>query len=241
MSIERFKAITSPLLSTSDNSLLRTRLSIATAWIVSFLIALDNTKGNTYDPNHPSSGHYCKVVIWPSLTGQRVIYSIIFVVTYLFPLLIITYTSFKIRQYVLCQQRLLLRHTTGSNSSYVNQERIIRNRKRSVRSLFLVVASFFVCWTPYRISIFLYSYEPEKYDWNSPSYQVFLLMGFSSSFINCFLYAFQSTDFRRQFQRAFPNLHQRLNSETPTDSTSYDEDSAKQSLMMKQRVYSVLR
>ena len=246
MSIERLKAITSPLLSTTDHSPLCTRLSIAAAWTASFLIVLNNIQGNSYDPDHPTEGQYCNSRVWPNLTGSRVIYSIIFISTYIIPLLVITYTSFKIRRYVLNQESTLLGHMSGSNSSHVNQKKIIKKRKRTVRSLFLVVVSFFISWTPYRISFFLLDYEPGRYHWNSTPFQVFMLMGFSSSFINCFLYSFQSADFRKQFHKLCPNMYSRLktigdSTISHNNNTNNDKDSERKSILIKQKVYTVLR
>ena len=208
MGLERQKAIISPLVSRADYSLTFTRLSIAAAWCIPVLIAFYNSVLLLeHAPKNPTIGQYCKARRVTNLTGSMVIYSTVFIGNYLIPLLILLHTSVRIWRHLLNEKPLRLRMITSGSS---NQERIMKERKRIYRTLFLVVLSFFISWTPYRVSMFLAVYQSEKYQWNSATFQAFVLMGFSSSFINCFLYSFQSTEFRKHFHEVFPSPYLRI-------------------------------
>ena len=117
------------------------------------------------------------------------------------PLFVLTYTLLKIRQQLKHQAKTFMKNMVEPNR---HEDRESSNRKRkALLTLSTVLAAYFICWTPSWIIRFgivqvgddlVYVVCPIG------------LLAFLSTFLNCLLYAFWSTEFRKQFSVTFPNV-----------------------------------
>ena len=221
ISIERLRVIARPLSARALTSTFCTKTKIAFAWILAFLVISPRFFGLRYRPRDmkASVGNYC-IYEWPSLALDRTLYVFVFIMNYIVPLFTLIYTSFRIRKHLQSQENAImcmasLNSYTRNTDEDMNKKRystVVRGRKRTERTLLLVVLAFFICWTPHRIMYFIFQFSGgNSFVWNTPGFQIGILLGFSNSFVNCVLYAFQCEKFRKQFAITFPSAGKLFN------------------------------
>ncbi|XP_046840515.1 C-C chemokine receptor type 5-like [Xenia sp. Carnegie-2017] len=75
--------------------------------------------------------------------------------------------------------------------------KILKSKQKTVKIVFVVMMAFFCLWAPNHIMYLLFQFGGiHNLKWNSTYYQAGIVLGFCSSWLNPFLYAFQSRDFR---------------------------------------------
>ena len=211
ISLERFKVVANPISARAEVSTLKTKIKITLAWILAFLVIVPRFPGIEYSRYHPAVGNYC-TFHWPNLVFSQVLYVIVFLLNYIMPLIVLVYTSTRIRQHLTHQDRALNENMIGSNQKECIKKLDSRNR-RSLRILLLVVVAFCICWTPHRVMYFIFQFlGGDSSMWNKGYFQIGVLLGLSNSFVNCILYAFMSDEFKMHFCTTFPSIVRLFNS-----------------------------
>ena len=217
--IERLQSVQIFQSTKQNDSLRRRRIwpSVVTAWSIPFLLegpraiyVLEYKR-----KQKPIIGNFC-TFSWgsePALSAK--IYGCIILVSYgLIPLIIFTYSFYTIRKCLLREEKRMSAPMQGNGFSdgysYYLCWKTVQRRKKTAKILMIVTAVFVVCWMPKHIMFCIINYvghtNHNKLTWNSPVYQIGLLIGFTGSCINPFLYAWQSREFRRHSNRALKSL-----------------------------------
>ncbi|XP_060077352.1 pyroglutamylated RF-amide peptide receptor-like [Ylistrum balloti] len=203
ISINRYFAIHSPLKAKVLFSKNKIYLLLFLVWLVSLCsfipqlvvctVVTDGIQG-VYEI------HICLEQWYSPITKQ--IYSMfIFIVLFFFPLvaMLITYTRIG---YTLwrTEARSFMENSITNKSQ---AERILRQRRRTVKMLVAVVMIFIFCWFPfYAVMIWLdfnMVLSTKTQFVNDYIYPVVLLLGLSNSTVNPVCYCFMSNGFRRAF------------------------------------------
>ncbi|XP_068230519.1 uncharacterized protein [Palaemon carinicauda] len=118
--------------------------------------------------------------------------------------------------------------TSASRQSWRNlrsshSERSIMAKRRVVRMLFVLVAEFFICWTPLFIVNLLSLYIPRQVYAALGSIGVALvqLLAYISSCCNPITYCFMNAKFLQSFKQTFGCAHKRSNSFHSTNAHSF--------------------
>lgn len=202
ISIDRYMAIMHPL---------RPRMSKLTTinitigiWISSSLLSLPNLLYSTTKEEKYSNGDSRSVcfLVWPdgtyTMSQTEYIYNIlIFVVTYVFPIISMTFTYFRVG-----------RELWGSQSIgeiTARQVENIRSKRKIVKMMIVVVFIFAVCWLPYHVYFILAHHHPEitESDYTQHIYLFIYWLAMSNSMYNPMIYCWMNTRFRQGFKNVF--------------------------------------
>ena len=218
ISLERLRTVRKFPFTASPNSARRWKiwLSIVTVWFIPLLsegpkaIYLLEYKREGV----ASIGSYC-TFIWrrePALSA-KMFSGVILIVEGLVPLVIFISCFHNIRKCLLREENRLSGRKAGNafneGYQYYLCWQIVQRRHTTAKILMIATAAFVVCWIPNKIMFFMISYIGEKHSsltWNSPVYQIGILLGFTGSCINPFLYALQSREFRKHSKKALSSL-----------------------------------
>ena len=205
ISFERYRAMRYPLKSRTGQSCHRIWLNIAASWLIGFVIQLPTVLSlkRVSSGETPNMGNYC-LFSWNDETLKKEIFAAAFAFQYGIPAILFMVNFFRIRQ---CLGKLdeNLKRSFGDDRF---KEKLMENRKKSVRIVFLCSATFFLCWTPNNILYFLFQYEgkQDNTSWNTDPYQVGIVLGYFNSCMNPILYAFQSKEFRQNCKKALKRM-----------------------------------
>ena len=195
----------------------RAWLSIAAAWFVPF--TFEGPKAIyflEYKRAHsPVIGNYC-TFIWagePTLCAQ-IYASILLIAESFIPLVIFIFSFYNIRKCLVKEEKRLTERMGGGDSfnqgyKYFSCFQIFERRRKTVKTLMIVTTVFVICWIPDKIMFFIMTYMGDKhtrFTWNSPEYQAGILVRFTGSCINPFLYALRSKEFRKHSEKALKRL-----------------------------------
>ena len=195
ISFERYRAVSNPLFYRTHDVKIQTRLNIAFAWFIGFFIQLPTIIGVTYTANENDTtiGSFC-MYTWKEKTTSSSIYAVAFTLQYVIPASIFIINFCRIKKCI-GKLDITLRHCLADRRSLVQ---IMRNKRRTIRIVFITCLAFFVCWTPNNTMYFLFQYGNRmEVSWDSNLYQVGIVLGYFNSCINPLLYAFQSREFRK--------------------------------------------
>ena len=219
ISLERLRAIRKFPVSVSNTSTKPWRVwaSILIAWIIP--LALEGPKAiyllEYKRERKPTVGSYCTFV-WgrePDIRA-RIYGAVILFAEGLVPLLIFIYSFYNIRKCLLKEEKGLSRRIGAEDSfdegyKYYICWQIVERRHRTVKILMIATAVFLVCWMPTKIMFFVTNYIGEEHTdltWNSSIYQIGILIAYTGSCINPFLYALQSGEFRKHTKTTLRSL-----------------------------------
>ena len=218
ISLERLQAVHKFPINTSCNPTRRRRvwISIVAAWLIPFIVQCPEPFYLLMYKRERRAviGNYCTYV-WGREPGLRTkIYGAVILATEgLVPLLIFIFSFYNIRKCLLKEEKRVSGQARGTTFSegyrYYICWQIMEKRHRTVKVLMIAAGVFMVCWIPNKIMFFMINYTGQKHTsltWNSPLYQIGILIGFTGSCINPFLYAFQSREFRKHSKRALKSL-----------------------------------
>ncbi|XP_033637906.1 beta-1 adrenergic receptor-like [Asterias rubens] len=89
--------------------------------------------------------------------------------------------------------------TSAANNNIENQEQsLLRARRNTFKTLFMVFITFLVCWTPNQVIFFMFNFG-WSLDFNGAIYIISVSMVAFNSCANPFIYAFKYKQFRRGF------------------------------------------
>ncbi|ESO05422.1 hypothetical protein HELRODRAFT_111311 [Helobdella robusta] len=198
--IDRFWVVYYPLKSRITKS--RSRLVITCIWLLSLLLSsvqifvgrvkVVNTDDKLFESVECTE-------IWPEPEDLYCrLYTIyLFLVTYLLPLLILTYT------YGMVSRKLWTRTAPG-NADRSRDFQQLQSKKKVIKMLVLVVTFFGVCWLPLHLFFFVLNfYRDMDVVWTPPEKMVYIAfyccahwLAMSNSFVNPIIYGFFNESFR---------------------------------------------
>ena len=218
ISLERLRSVRKFPTATINNPNRRRRtwISIITAWLIPFTFQCPKAFYilEYKREERPVIGNYCTFRWGRKPTIRAKIYGgTILLAEGLIPFLIFVYSFYTISKCLLNEERRLFGRIQGDTFNdgyrYFSCWQIVERRRKTVRVLMMVTTVFVVCWIPNKIMFFMISYLGEKntkFTWNSPEYQVGILLGFTGSCINPYFYALQSKEFRKHSKKTLKSL-----------------------------------
>lgn len=196
VSIDRFFAVFHPL---RAKVFRRPKIMTATIWICSTIL-MSPTLAIYKVISSPDGKWFCV-----SYFGQdshradflsKVYYSLIFVLFYLLPLLVITVL------YALICYRLYHRKVPGLSRAQAYKQTVKKSKRKVVKVLIMIVVVFALCWCPAHVMHYVVIFQSEFYA-RIPAYIFPLLLWIShtNSAIEPCLYMLLSQNFRREFRQ----------------------------------------
>ncbi|XP_059176057.1 orexin receptor type 2-like, partial [Physella acuta] len=198
IAVERWLAICRPLMFRQTS--VRAKRAIAIVWVISLASAVpDGYSVDVLDYSDHDQGIVCEPT-W-SMEVETIHLWIMFVVFYLVPLGIMTFTYIKV---ALCLWRSGYNDESDEASANVPKAQMLLRRKKA-KMLIVVVALFAVCYLPvYVFFILRYTRILDYF----PVYTIQPIVMFShwlcyfNSAVNPTIYNFMSCNFRREFRIA---------------------------------------
>ncbi|PIK33743.1 putative 5-hydroxytryptamine receptor 1-like [Apostichopus japonicus] len=192
ISLQKYFALVRPLSRVITRR--RIKYMIAMAWLTATVSAIGPLIGwseNTYKPGSSQCGPKYPETIGEYLHGY---YNL--VVALVIPLLVCLFVYISVfnasRQY----SKRLQRNTT------FDVERIFKQQIQIVKTIFVIVITFFFCWTPY----FIYAAWVLWGDHNNIPFwfnTVAYMSGFANSALNPIIYALRTVSFKRELRKMF--------------------------------------
>jgi len=196
ISVERYQAISNPIVSRANSTTKKAKLNIAFALCIGLLIQLPTVIGITYasSENKATVGNFCRY-IWKGKAIHSSIYAVTFTVQYAIPALILIVNFYRIKGNIRKLDTTLSHGLVDKRNLF----KMMKKKRRTIRIVFATSLAFFVCWTPNNVMYILFQYGGrQEVAWDSNLYQVGIVLGYFNSCINPILYAFQSKDFRKR-------------------------------------------
>ncbi|XP_044276020.1 free fatty acid receptor 4 [Varanus komodoensis] len=192
-------------------------------WGFSALVTLPLSLFFHVEPlNRKGQKEYICTLIWPSIAGE-IAWDVSFAtVVFLIPGLVIVISYSKILQIAKASKRRLHAGLAYSESHHI---RISRQDFKLLRTLFILMISFFVMWSPIIITILLILVQKFKPDVNIlPSFFFWIMVfTFANSVVNPVLY--NAAKFRRKWRKIFFCCPSSLQgTEAGTDTTLRQQD-----------------
>ncbi|XP_077989297.1 substance-P receptor-like [Glandiceps talaboti] len=183
ITIERYFAIVYPFRYQLHFTTPKAFVLIVISWLIAFL-------ANTFAPIiYEFVGDSC-VMVWPSLAYMQFSGVAIFLTTYFVPILLTCYAYNAMFKQI---------NVVNATSQIPVDVEKVRARRNLLKMLSVVVAAFFICWTPNQW-IFFAANCGAPIDFESWYYEGSALFAITNSCINPFIYAFRSRQFRRGFR-----------------------------------------
>ncbi|XP_058797727.1 tachykinin-like peptides receptor 99D [Phymastichus coffea] len=203
ISIDRYMAIVNPLRPRMGK---RATLCIALAiWAMSGILSLPMLLFFTTYTQHFPNGEFRVICYagWPDMDGtghsyDEYLYNVIFMImTYFLPIGAMSFTYLRIG--------LELWGSQSIGEATQRQLDNIRNKRRVVKMMMVVVVIFAVCWLPFHIYFLVTSYLPEITDepYIQELYLAIYWLAMSNSMYNPIIYCWMNSRFRRGFAQFF--------------------------------------
>ncbi|XP_033127453.1 cholecystokinin receptor-like [Anneissia japonica] len=191
VTVERYASIVAPLRHRGF-SMRRAVVIITLAWVVSIIV-------NSFSLSVTRNvGGTCKDV-WPGEIFQKFIGLIIFLLTYLLPLIIMI-VAYATMFYVLRKQDRRFRR--DGVLGQINEYSYCKAKRNVAESLFLIVLAFTICWAPDQISFLAQNMANFDYV-NSSVYPYFVLLAFCHPITDPMIYVYKNRQFRNAIKSAF--------------------------------------
>lgn len=196
VSIDRFFAVFYPL---KGQVFRRPKTMTATIWICSAIL-MSPALAIFKVVSSPDGKWFCVSYFGhdPQLAAffSKVYYSLVFVVLYLLPLLVIAVL------YALVSYKLYHRKIPGHSRARAYTMAVEKSKRKVVKVLVMIVAAFALCWFPAHAIHYYVTFHSEFY-FRMPSYLLPLLLWIShtNSAIDPCLYILLSQNFRNEFRK----------------------------------------
>lgn len=206
VSVDRYKSLVDPLNRFRQTRFMtrkRACVVIGTLWLYSFLFALIPEMGWKMYPQNVMNGMcYFNMTVEYSVLSSFL--------NFVLPVIGVCVLYLRIYQAV----KKMRKSRQRSGMSFVSDERKRgKERKRlqknikTTKNILIVVCAFFVCWMPYTALTIIANLCMSCY-YTAPQelYTVFLILGYSNSALNPYLYAFRNKKFKETFRNALRTL-----------------------------------
>lgn len=199
ISLERYLAVSLPLLYTRLLVFRRVMIIIAAIWFFSFLMGFVPILAgwNTHD-GHIQNMDNPSVCVFES---NKVYVLLVAVGTYFAPLIVMC--AVYIRVFIIARGQVrqinqLVRQTVRMfNKDPKSRDPRLASDSKATVTLASVVTAFAICWVPYFV---LFTIKPFISTPIDPNLDLFVLwLGYINSMLNPFLYGFHNTEFREAF------------------------------------------
>ena len=221
ITLERVRAVQMFAANTFKNSSRNTRtawLSIVITWLIPFTVQCPEAFYLLeYKRNKPPViGNHC-IFLWggkPTLNA-KIYGAAILIFEGLIPLVIFACSFCYIGKGLLEEEKRVFggtqRDAFTEGYRYYNSWQMVKRRQRTAKVLMVASVVYVVCWMPNKIMFFMVNYlgqggKYSKFTWNCPVYQIGILIGFTGSCINPYLYAWQSKEFRKRSKKVLKSL-----------------------------------
>ncbi|XP_064458396.1 RYamide receptor-like [Ornithodoros turicata] len=196
IALDRYRAVMSPL--KARTSKLKAKFIILGIWMVALAAALPYAVAlrvenvlvsTTLNITKP----FCHEV-GMSRTTWRVYNHVLVCLQYFFPLLTICF--------VYARMGMRLKDTRSPGNAQGDRDmRILKNKKKVIKMLFVIVALFAFCWLPYQLYNLLREVFPQidRYRYINIIWFCMHWLAMSNSCYNPFIYAIYNEQFKRQF------------------------------------------
>ncbi|XP_006819041.1 allatostatin-A receptor-like [Saccoglossus kowalevskii] len=194
VTMERYFAIVYPLsydkYYTTGNAL----AMIAMAWISMFVLQFVTVIFHDYKNGN------CMLSVYPYEWVGKLIGVLYFIITYFVPICVMAWAYFRILS---CLKVSANNGSTPSAADDQLQARsMLKARQRVIWMLLLVIVTFATCWTP--DSLLFLAYNLGTFiDLGADYVNCIVLLKFSNSILNPFIYVFKYKQFRTSFLKKF--------------------------------------
>ena len=199
ISFERYYAIRDPFLARTRTTSRKTVIAITSALLLGLVVQIPVIVGVEYTKENATISNYCTYK-WKDKSATFFVYLSSLTFQYLIPAGIFVLNFIRIRK---CLVNLddVLKRQSGYRLGKKNQG-AIKQKRRTIKTVFIIVVAFFVCWTPNTIMFFVFQYAgASSLAANSSIFEVSVVLAFSSAWVNPMLYSFQSTEFRKHCKK----------------------------------------
>ncbi|XP_016072027.1 PREDICTED: bombesin receptor subtype-3 [Miniopterus natalensis] len=202
LSADRYKAIVKPLEQQPSNAILKTYAKAGCIWIMSMIIAVPEAIfSNVYtfrDPNKNTTFESCTSYPASKRLVQEIHSLLCFLVFYMIPLSVISV------YYSLIARALYKSTLHMPIEEHKHAHRQIESRKRTAKTVLVLVALFALCWFPSHLLYVYRSFAYETYvDPSAVHFVVTILsrvLAFSNSCVNPFALYWLSKTFQEHFK-----------------------------------------
>ncbi|XP_058833579.1 RYamide receptor-like isoform X2 [Topomyia yanbarensis] len=235
IAVDRHRAIINPLRARTSKNI--SKFVISAIWMLSFALAAPTlfalrvipismvTLGDSNDTYVNTTKPFCQVVNFEE--SEMLLYRyILTLVQYFVPLFVISFV------YIQMAFRLWGSKTPG-NAQDSRDLTMLKNKKKVIKMLIIVVALFGICWFPLQLYNILHVTWPDvnKYRYINIIWFVCDWLAMSNSCYNPFIYGIYNEKFKREFRKRYPFRGRGL--------SSHQDHSIDKTLSMFTRVSSV--
>ena len=199
ISFERYYAIRDPFLARTRTTSAKTAVAVTCALLLGLVVQIPMIVGVEYTKENATISNYCTYK-WKDKSTTFFVYLLSLACQYLIPAGIFVLNFIRIRK---CLVNLddVLKRQSGQKLGRKNQG-VMKKKRRTIKTVFIIVLAFFVCWTPNTIMFFVFQYAgASSIAANSSIFEVSVVLAFSSAWVNPMLYSFQSTEFRKHCKK----------------------------------------
>lgn len=218
IAIDRYRAILNPF--SKKLSKTTAKIIIGTIWFISTLLATPFTVAlrvkliNDNGYMRP----FCDN-IYLSPLSMRIYRWVLVFLQYLIPMCVISFAYARIA-YKLWGSKV------PGNAENTRDAALMKNKKKVIKMLVIVVILFDICWLPWQIYNFLQDVYEEinNYRYINIIYFVCDWLAMSNSCYNPFIYGIYNEKFKREFQLRFPFKGRNWAPSPPTDDSADDKN-----------------
>lgn len=200
VTVVRYRAISRPLQYSLLVTPQRALGVIACVWLYTILFAVIGLTQWPYNQQSIMDG-LCIFNVKPLFSNT------INIVNFMLPTLIVCVLYFKIYQIAQAHARRICRfeiysESTNDGTSITAERKAIYSNIQAAKTIAIIVFTFLTCWMPYNLLSLIKGFW---YDLNIP-YEVqpiLILLAYTNSAMNPFVYAYRNREFRESFRRLF--------------------------------------
>ena len=196
LSLERYYAICHPVKARINSTPSRAKKIVAVIWMCSFIPNFALIAGlKSTEPESGSFGAHCTAIAFKYDVVWTVFYVAVFTMQYIIPIACMMVCFAKIKTAL---HAGTINALTSLPNCHDGQLARLRMRRRTVRTLMIMILAYFACWSLNQALYFLLNLG-YGLAWNGNWMQLSVVLCFFSSCLNPIIYAFRTQHFRDGF------------------------------------------